>query len=153
VHVESSKIIRGGRVVRVNNELVWGTPSQLEDARARCEDSKKLNTSFIERLNLTMRRSLACLHRRTNNAAKNQTRLAERIDLLQCYYNFVRPHGALKFGRETRTPAQQAGLVSRRLSFRAIFMAFRPWATVPWIVDDFVRRTWNGAMGCPANNT
>ena len=40
-----------------------------------------------------------------------------------CYYNFVRPHGALKFGREIRTPAMQAGLTTRRLTFRDIFLA------------------------------
>ena len=39
------------------------------------------------------------------------------------YYNFVRPHGALKFGREIRTPAMQAGLTTRRLTFRDIFLA------------------------------
>ena len=35
---------------------------------------------------------------------------------------FVRPHGALKFGREIRTPAMQAGLTIRRLTFRDIFL-------------------------------
>ena len=39
------------------------------------------------------------------------------------YCNFVGPHRGLKFGKETRTPAMQAGLASRRLSFRQIFMA------------------------------
>jgi hypothetical protein len=43
--------------------------------------------------------------------------------LLRCYYNFVRPHRALKFGPEIRTPAMQAGLVSKRLSFREVFVA------------------------------
>jgi hypothetical protein len=33
----------------------------------------------------------------------------------------MRPHGALKYGRETWTPAMQAGLASRKLSFRDIF--------------------------------
>jgi hypothetical protein len=37
--------------------------------------------------------------------------------------NFIRPHRALKFGREVRTPAMQAGLVSKRLSFREVFVA------------------------------
>ena len=40
---------------------------------------------------------------------------------MQCYYNFIRPHCALKFGKEIRTPAQQAGLEKRRLSFRDVF--------------------------------
>jgi transposase-like protein len=35
--------------------------------------------------------------------------------------NFVRPHRALKFGREVRTPARQAGLTKRALTFREIF--------------------------------
>ncbi len=33
-------------------------------------------------------------------------------------YNFARPHRALKFGREIRTPAMQAGLATRRLTLR-----------------------------------
>ena len=49
-------------------------------------------------------------------------RLEEHIELLRCYYNFVRPHRALEFGRETRTPAMQAGLTTRRLTFREVFL-------------------------------
>ncbi|MBL8862419.1 MAG: hypothetical protein JNK02_10455 [Planctomycetes bacterium] len=153
LHAESGKIIRRNRIVRVNNELVWGTEEQLEEVLERCEDSKQVNTSFVERLNLTMRRSLACLHRRTSSAARDAQTLGQKIDLLQCYYNFVRPHGSLKFGREVRTPAQQAGLVSRRLRLRDIFMAFRPWARVPWIVDEGVRKAWGARDVCPDNNT
>lgn len=153
VHVESGKIIRRNRVVRVRDRLVTGTPAQLEEARARCQDSKKLNTAYIERLNLVIRRSLSCMHRRTDRAAKNRTRLTEAIDLLRSYYNFIRPHGALKFGREVRTPAQQAGLVTRRLSWRDIFMAFRPMARVPWIRDEMVRKAWMGRVACVGNNS
>ena len=36
-------------------------------------------------------------------------------------HNFVKPHRALKFGKELRTPAMQEGLARRRLSFRAVF--------------------------------
>jgi hypothetical protein len=49
--------------------------------------------------------------------------LEHHLALLQCYYNFIRPHRALRFGREVRTPAMQAGVASRQLSFREIFMA------------------------------
>ena len=45
----------------------------------------------------------------------------------QSYYHFVRPHGALKFGREIRTPAMQAGLATKRPAFRDNFSA----TTVP----------------------
>ena len=37
------------------------------------------------------------------------------------YYNFVRPHMALKFGKTFRTPAMQAGLAKKKLSFREVF--------------------------------
>ena len=43
--------------------------------------------------------------------------------MFRCYYNFIRPHRALKFGPEIRTPAMQAGLATKRLSFRDIFVA------------------------------
>ncbi len=47
----------------------------------------------------------------------------DHLELLRCYYNFVRPHRALKFGPEIRTPAMQAGLLSKRLSLREVFVA------------------------------
>ena len=53
------------------------------------------------------------------------TTLEAHLELLRCYYNFGRPHGALKFGRETRTPAMQAGLATRRLTLRDIFVFLR----------------------------
>jgi IS1 family transposase len=153
VHVESGKIIRGGKIRRVDNKLVWGTQAQLEEVRSRCEDSKQLNTSYVERLNLSIRQGLACLHRRTSSAVKTHARLGALVDLLQCYYNFVRPHGRLRLGDEERTPAQQAKLVTRPLRLRDIFLAGRPWARRPWIVDEYVRRVWEGEVRCAVSNS
>jgi len=53
--------------------------------------------------------------------------------VVQCYDNIIRPHLALKFGRVCKTPAMQAGLAVRPLSFRDIFGAVvssRPSAVV-----------------------
>ena len=83
--------------------------------------STKLNTSFMDRLNLTIRQGSAYLCRRTICHARCKERLEDHLELLRCHYNFVRPHRALKFGREVRIPAMQAGLTSRRLTFREIF--------------------------------
>ena len=87
------------------------------------EDSETLNTSFIERLNLTIRQGSAYLRRRSPCHARGADQLRGHVELLRCYYNFIRPHRALRFGRETRTPAMQAGLVSQRLALRDIFTA------------------------------
>ena len=81
-----------------------------------------MNTSFIERLNLTIRQGSAYLRRRSPCHARAKETLEDHLELLRCYYNFVRPHRALKFGQETRTPAMQAGLTTRRLTLREIFV-------------------------------
>jgi IS1 family transposase len=135
VYVQIEKRISDNRVRRVSNLLRIGHPWQLEDALARSEDSKRPNTSFVERLNLFVRRSTAALHRKTNAPSRSDRKLGELMDVLQLAYNFLRPHGALRFGTQVRTPAQQAGLVTRRLSFRDLFMALRYGARPRWIVQ------------------
>ena len=57
-------------------------------------------------------------------------------ELEQCYYNFLRPHRALRFGRQTRTPAMQAGLVSTRLAWCDIFSVGGPTVVVVTVVVD-----------------
>ena len=103
-------------------KLITGSESQLDEALYCSEDSQELNTSFVERLNLTIRQGSAYLSRRSPCHARRKEYLVDHLELLRCYYNFIRPHRGLKFGRETRTPAMQAGLVTRKLSFREIFM-------------------------------
>src|SRR4029453_1183047 len=81
----------------------------------------KLKTFFVERTNLPIRQGSAYLGRRTICQARWKRYLNDHLELLRCHYNFVRPHRALKFGREVRTPARQAGLTSRALTLREIF--------------------------------
>ena len=117
------KTRRNDRIVKVERRAVIGAAWRLEEALYRSEDSSGLNTSFIERLNLTIRNGSAYLRRRTICQARWKERLEEHLELLRCYYNFIRPHRALKFGHEVRTPAMQAGLADKRLSFREVFVA------------------------------
>src|SRR6476660_8863483 len=94
---------------------------RLKQALRDSEDLVKLNTSFVERLNLTIRQGSSYLGRRTLCYARWKEHLELHLELLRCHYNFVRPHRALKFGREVRTPALQAGLTERALTLREIF--------------------------------
>ena len=98
-----------------------GTALRFEEALLESEDSSTLNTSFVERLNLTIRQASAYLTRRTTCHARCTEQLENHLEMVRCHYNFIRPHRALKFGGETRTPAMQAGLTHRPLSFREIF--------------------------------
>ena len=112
---------RKNRVINVERRLIIGTKQKLDQLLFESEDSSTINTSFIERLNLTLRQGCAYLGRRTACHSRRKDLLADNLALQMCYYNFVRPHSALKFGSETRTPAMQAGLVKKQLSFREIF--------------------------------
>ena len=113
---------RKNRVIRVTRKLIIGSKIKLKQLLLDSEDSSTINTSFIERLNLTIRQGCAYLGRRTASHARDTSLFEDNIELQRCYYNFIRPHSALKFGKETRIPAMQAGLVKNHLSFRDIFM-------------------------------
>ncbi len=123
IHGQVIKQWRKNRVASITRSLRSGMPNQLDAALMNSEDSEIINTSFVERLNLTIRRGCAYLQRKTPCHSRRPERLADQLELLRCYYNFVRPHRALKFGGITRTPAMQAGITSRPWTFRMIFMA------------------------------
>ena len=133
LHAQVIKTRRHDRVVRVDRRAVIGAAWRFDEALTHSEDSSTVNTSFIERLNLTIRQSSAYLSRRTLSHARATDTLDAHLELLRCYYNFVRLHRALRFGRETRTPAMQAGLATRRLTLRDIFVSVR--RVVWWLSD------------------
>ena len=121
LYAQVMKTRRNDRVVRIERREILGPSWRFEQALFDSEDSTKLNTSFIERLNLTIRQGSAFLCRRTLSYARSKEKLGQHLELFRCHYNFVRRHRGLKFGREMRTPAMQAGLTSRPLTFRDIF--------------------------------
>jgi len=97
--------------------------------------SGRLNTAFIERVNLTLRQSVAALVRRTWSTAQAAPQLLTHLHWWQAYYHFVRPHESLRVvlaqpidrgGKRVpqryrqRTPAMAAGLTNRRWSVREV---------------------------------
>jgi transposase-like protein/IS1 family transposase len=125
------KTRRNDRIIKVERRTLIGAAWRFEETLRDSEDSSKLNTSFVERLNLTIRQGSAYLFRRTICHARWKERLEDHLELLRCHYNFVRPHRALKFGDEGRTPAMQAVLTTRRLTLREIF----PPAMLLWLSE------------------
>jgi len=74
-------------------------------------DPEHINTSYVERQNLTMRMSMRRFTRLTNGFSKKVENLAAAVSLHFVYYNFARPHQTLtkaNGGRKT-TPAMAAG--------------------------------------------
>ena len=124
LYAQVIKTRRNDRVTKVDRRIIIGDKQDIDKALLNSEDSETLNTSFIERLNLTIRQSTSFLTRRTTCFARFEEFLEKQLDILRCHYNFLRPHRALKFGPEIRTPAMQAGLAKRKLSFRQVFTFF-----------------------------
>ncbi|HEY7735840.1 MAG TPA: IS1 family transposase, partial [Candidatus Limnocylindrales bacterium] len=72
-------------------------------------DPSKINTSFVERQNLTMRMGMRRFTRSTNAHSKKLSNHAAAVALHFMYYNFARPHKSLATPY-ARTPAMAAGL-------------------------------------------
>lgn len=72
-------------------------------------DPTKINTSYVERQNLTMRMGMRRFTRLTNAFSKKAENMAHAVSLHFMHYNFARPHRSL--GRPyPRTPAMAAGI-------------------------------------------
>jgi IS1 family transposase len=81
------KTRRNDRIVKVKRRAVLGDRWRLEQALQNSEDSVKLNTSFVERLNLTIRQGSAYLGRRTISHTRCKKLLEDHLELLRCHYN------------------------------------------------------------------
>ena len=76
---------RNDRIVKVERRIVLGGVWRLEQVLRNSEDSVTLNTSSIERLNLTIRQGSAYLGRRTICQARWKPRLEDHVELFRCY--------------------------------------------------------------------
>lgn len=123
------------RTVEVERRMVWGE-KELYQARLREAGlSGKINTAFVERINLTIRQCIATLTRRTWGPALWSCELGEHLEWWRGYYHFVRYHESLavelaqpvrRTGKQLpqryrrRTPAMVAGLTDRRWSVKEL---------------------------------
>ena len=70
LYAQVIKTRRNNRIIKVERREIIGTETQFNQALHESEDSNTLNTSFIERLNLTIRQATAYLTRRTTCHAR-----------------------------------------------------------------------------------
>jgi hypothetical protein len=101
--------------VEVRRRIIFGTPEIITEILG----SQQINTSYVERDNLTSRQSNGRLVRKTLSYSKKAYYLQQYLDLEDVVFNFVRPHLSLRValpqplnGRkwQQRTPAMAAGL-------------------------------------------
>ena len=120
-----------GNLVKVSRKAFAGTLKQIEARIRELGIGTRINTSYIERLNGTLRGQQARLTRRTQNGSRRSDLLQKGLYIWRDLYNWVRIHGSL----QGRTPAMALGL------------ADHVWSVVEYVchpvhVSDLQRDIW-----------
>jgi IS1 family transposase len=135
LYAQVVKTMRRRRLVKVQHQVVFGTKAAVDQVLAACD--WQINTSFVERLNLSLRQRVAALGRRSATPCKNEDGLRQQLGLFQVYHNFVLPHtslhealaepiptngrGSAKVWRPC-TPAMAAGLTDHVWSLKEVLL-------------------------------
>ncbi len=119
-YAQVDKRREGGRVVEVVRRIIFGSAEDIAAILAADGCGAKINTSYVERDNLTSRQDNGRLVRKTLSPSKKLHFLECQVALEDALHNFVRPHLALRVALthpgahrrkwEPRTPAMAAGL-------------------------------------------
>jgi hypothetical protein len=80
--------VRRRRLVDVSHRVVFGTLEAVEQVLATC--GWKINTSFVERLNLDIRQHVGAVGRRVSTLCKGEDGVRQQLGVYHVYYNFWR---------------------------------------------------------------
>ncbi len=135
IYGQVKKSYQRRKLTRVTPVMRLGTEPALKATLQGLGLSGRLNTAYIERVNLTIRHGIAALARRTWATAQQSPYLLAHLEWWRAYYHFVRPHASLRVAlaqpRERggkllaqrylqRTPAMAAGRTNRRWTAREV---------------------------------
>ena len=120
---------RHGHLVKVERRIVYGHPVATRSSLF-LSGMKSVNTSYVERQNLSLRNASKRLVRETICFSKDGEYLALYLEILQAWFNFVKLHGGLRMegagGKYVhRTPAMAQGLASRPMTWEEV-LRWRP---------------------------
>jgi hypothetical protein len=86
--------MRRRRLVAVKPRMVFGTLEAVHQLLAPL--GWQINTSFVERINLTIRQHVAAVGRRVSTLCKGEDGVRQQLALFQTYHNFCLPHASLR---------------------------------------------------------
>lgn len=142
LYAQVVKTVRRRRLVEVKHRVVCGTKTAVEQVLAAC--GWQINSSFIERMHLSLRQHVAAIGRRTSTLCKGEAGLRQQLALYHTYSNFCLPHASLRQSLpqplptngtgsakqwRLRTPAMAAGLTDHVWSVREVLLFRVP----PWL--------------------
>jgi IS1 family transposase len=141
LYAQVVKSYRRRRIVGVKYRVVFGTMERVQQVLSAC--GRKINTAFVERLNLDIRQRVAAVGRRANTLCQGEDGLRQQLVVYHTYYNFCLPHsslrqpllvpeptngcGSAKLWRPC-TPAMAAGLTNHVWSLKEVLLYRVP----PW---------------------
>ena len=135
VYAQVIKHQRRRRTVQVERRILCGEEQYYRERLKSVGLSGRINTSFVERINLTIRQCVSKLTRRTWGPAHFTPELLEHLEWWRAYYHFVRFHESLavalvnpkqRKGEQQpiryrhRTPAMAANLTNRRWTVKEL---------------------------------
>ena len=141
LYAQVVKSYRRRRIVGVKYRVVFGTMERVQQVLSAC--GRKINTAFVERLNLDIRQRVAAVGRRVNTLCQGEDGVRQQLVVYHTYDNFCLPHaslrqpllvpepthgsGSAKLWRPC-TPAMAAGLTDHVWTLQEVLM-FRvpPW--------------------------
>jgi len=111
LYAQVVKSYRRRRIVAVKHRVVFGTLEAVEQVLAAC--GWKINTAFVERLNLDIRQCVAAVGRRVNTLCKGEDGMQHQLALFHAYHNFVLPHASLRQPLQVPEPTNGSGPAKR----------------------------------------
>jgi IS1 family transposase/transposase-like protein len=135
LYAQVVKTTRRRRLVKVTHRVVFGTMEGVNQVLSPI--GWQINTSMVERLNLSLRQHVAAIGRRATTLCKGEDGLRQQLALYRAYYNFVLPHASLRqplaepvptrgtgSARQWRpcTPAMAAGLTDHVWTLKEVLL-------------------------------
>jgi IS1 family transposase len=94
LYAQVVKAYRRRRIVGVKYRVVFGTMARVQQVLSA--GGRKINTAFVERLNLDIRQRVAAVGRRVNTLCQGEDGVRQQLVLYHAYYNFCLPHASLR---------------------------------------------------------
>ena len=128
VYAQVRKHRQKGRVTKIEPQVIFGTEDLLKEILAHSPVSNSVNTSLVERNNLTLRQQNGRFQRKSLHFSKEKALLYCQLHLFLGYYHFIRPHRSLRVRYPTRrkkwverTPFMAAGITDHIWTLREFF--------------------------------
>lgn len=107
LYAQVVKSYRRRRIVGVNYRVVFGTMERVQQVLSAC--GRKINTAFVERLNLDIRQRVAAVGRRVNTLCQGEDGIRQQLTVYHAYYNFCLPHSSLRQALLVPEPTNGSG--------------------------------------------